>query len=227
MSEKNRSGWSRPGFTLTELIVAMALGAVLLTAAISLFLVSNRAYSVQDKLVMAQQMARSAMEIMVHEFRMAGYLPIDTTAQQATQQAIQTVEGTTSDILAASDNSITFVADLNSDDIPEKVTYALSGTDLTRQSWQWNSGAWVVSSGAVVLGENITSLNLVFTFADGTQSASPGTVSAANLPNIRAVTITLETRTANEDPDFVSPIDGTGYRYRTLTTFIKMRNIGL
>jgi len=206
----------------------MALGSVLLTAGIGLFLYSNRAYTVQDKLVVAQQTARSALEIMTHELRQAGYYPIETPAQRATQKAIQTLEGTTSDITAASNSSVTFIADLNIDDIPEKVTYTLSGTNLTRQSWEW-TGAWSVQASglAVILGENITGLNFIYTFSDGTQSASPGTVAAADLPNIKAVSITLETRTAFEDPDYVSPKDGSGYRYRSLTTYVLMRNIGL
>ena len=208
------------GFTLIELLIAMGLGSFLLAGAVSIFTYSNRAYIVQDEVVTTQQFVRSALEIMVHEIRMAGYVP--PSAEDSL--------GNYEELSEATANALTFIADLNADDIPDRVRYALTGTTLTMESWQWddsaNPGTWVTQTGgeAVTLAENITGLNFIYTYDDGTQGIPAG---AVNRANVRAVSITVTGRTAHQDADYATADDGTRYRYRTLMSFVKMRNMGL
>lgn len=206
------------GFTLIELLIAMALGSFLLAGSISVFTYSNRAYVVQDEVVTTQQFVRSALEIMVHEIRMAGYVP--PSAEDSL--------GNYEELSETTANALTFIADLNADDIPERVRYTLTGTTLTLESWQWDdsTGQWVTQTGgeAVTLAENITGLNFIYTFEDGTRGIPAG---ATDRENVRAISITLTGRTAHEDANAAAAEDGTRYRYRTLMSFVKMRNMGL
>lgn len=213
MMKKNNKG-----FTLIELLIAMGLGSFLLAGSISVFTYSNRAYVVQDEVVTTQQFVRSALEIMVHEIRMAGYIP--SSAEDSL--------GNYEELSEATANTLTFIADFNADDIPEKVRYTLTGTILTRESWQWDGSEWQTQTEeedkAVTLAENITGLNFIYTFEDGTRGIPPG---AGTRGDVRAVSITLTGRTAHEDGNYAAAEDGTRYRYRTLMTFVKMRNMGL
>ncbi len=203
------------GFTLVELLIAISLAGLLMIGAVSIFTYSNRAYVVQDDVVATQQFVRSALEIMLHEIRMAGYIPPNFKGNMDSDEQIREATAT----------ALTFVSDLNADGNPELVRYAVSASTLTRQSWDWSaaSSAWVPQTGAVTLAENITSLNFNYTYADGTQGLP---ASAQDRENIRAMSITLTGRTANIDPDYTAP-DGTKYHYRVLQTFVKMRNMGL
>ena len=206
------------GFTLIELLISMALGAFLLAGSISVFTYSNKAYVVQDEVVTTQQFVRSALEIMVHEIRMAGYVHPD---------AVESL-GVFEKLSEATATAMTFVADLNADDIPEMVRYTLNGLTLERESWQWDDVAllWVTQTGglAVTLAENITSVAYLYSDEDGVQGIPAG---ASDREDVRAVTITLTGRTANQDANFEAAGDGTRYRYRTLKSFVKMRNMGL
>lgn len=61
------------GFSLVELLVAMALGSVLLGGVIQVFLGSKQAYVFNEELGWIQENARFATEFMTRDLRMAGY----------------------------------------------------------------------------------------------------------------------------------------------------------
>ena len=61
------------GFTLTELMVAVAISGIVLAAVTQLFISSNKFYTVQSKVSNVQQDIRAAMSIMARDIRMAGY----------------------------------------------------------------------------------------------------------------------------------------------------------
>ena len=63
------------GFTLVELLIAMTIGLIILTALSSTFLMQRKAYDVQEQIVEMVQTARAAMDMMTREIRMAGYDP--------------------------------------------------------------------------------------------------------------------------------------------------------
>ena len=69
---------SQKGFSLVELMVAMAAASVLM-AAISTFYHSQlKTHVTQNELVDMQQDARAAMYMMTREIRMAGFDPLNT-----------------------------------------------------------------------------------------------------------------------------------------------------
>jgi len=61
------------GFTLVELLVAMAVASVVAMSGFALFSASNWSYQVQESVGEAQQNARIAMDRMARDIRMAGY----------------------------------------------------------------------------------------------------------------------------------------------------------
>ncbi len=113
------------GITLIELMVAIVIGAILMTGLFTAFLSQHRSYTVQDQISTVQQSVRAGMSLMVQEIRMAGFNPrlcpcVDSTAN------------TWFGILAAGPNTITISADLNEDgslNQGEAVTYSVSDFD--------------------------------------------------------------------------------------------------
>lgn len=74
-------GTAGRGFTLVEILVAMALGLVLIAGATNLFLGSSRTFSVNESLSRMQEDARFVMNRMARDVRMAGFqgcAPSDT-----------------------------------------------------------------------------------------------------------------------------------------------------
>jgi prepilin-type N-terminal cleavage/methylation domain-containing protein len=67
-----RRSKSRPGFTLVELLVAMAMGLIVLTVMFTMFRTSQRSYTLQDYVAEMQQNLRVAMYSVTRDLRMAG-----------------------------------------------------------------------------------------------------------------------------------------------------------
>ena len=67
------------GFTLVELMVAMGIMLIVLTAIISLFTSLNRMYTTQGVAAGVQQVTRAGIDIMTRNIRMAGFNPLNLT----------------------------------------------------------------------------------------------------------------------------------------------------
>jgi type IV pilus assembly protein PilW len=64
---------NKNGVSLIELLVALVICGIVVVGSYRFFITQNRAYSVQDHVIEAQQNVRSAMEILLRDLRMAGY----------------------------------------------------------------------------------------------------------------------------------------------------------
>ena len=62
------------GISLVELLVALAIGVVLMTGVVQLFLSSRVTFSTQQALSRVQETGRLAMEFLAQDIRMAGYM---------------------------------------------------------------------------------------------------------------------------------------------------------
>ncbi|MBW2645857.1 MAG: prepilin-type N-terminal cleavage/methylation domain-containing protein, partial [Deltaproteobacteria bacterium] len=62
------------GFTLVELLVALAISACVMTAICSIYVSSDKVYTAQNQVVRAQQDARAGLDILGREIRMAGFI---------------------------------------------------------------------------------------------------------------------------------------------------------
>ncbi len=66
------------GFTLVELLVALVVGGIIITAAYMMFITNQRTYLMQDEIVSVQQTIRPAVEYMSRFIRVAGLDPEQT-----------------------------------------------------------------------------------------------------------------------------------------------------
>ncbi|MBW1982881.1 MAG: prepilin-type N-terminal cleavage/methylation domain-containing protein, partial [Deltaproteobacteria bacterium] len=86
------------GFTLVELIVALAVALTVMGAVYSTYKAQQDSYIAQEQVAEMQENLRAALYVMAHEIRMAGFDP--------TGNASATV-------VSAADTSITFTQDIN------------------------------------------------------------------------------------------------------------------
>jgi len=77
-----------------------------------------------------------------------------------------------------------------------------------------------LGAGPEVLADNISALQFTYLDSSGNSIANP----VANAASIRVVNVTVTARTERQDPDYKS---GSGYRTRTITSNIQVRNMGI
>ena len=222
----------KEGFTLSELLVAMVISAVVMAAIYSSYYSQQRSYLVQEQVAAMQQNLRGAMFYMEKEIRMAGCDP---------------TRNANAGITAANANSISFTEDItdgaagapdgDTSDANESIVYSLATGDLWRND--------VNGIGNQRIAPNIDALN--FVYLDG---ASPPNVLdddgsgnvTTSISQIRSLQITIVARTGMNDPqdkytDTSSYTNQQGtvilaaqndhFRRRLLTTTIRCRNLGL
>nr|NJM02673.1 prepilin-type N-terminal cleavage/methylation domain-containing protein [Desulfobacula sp.] len=225
------------GFTLVELLIAMAVGGIVMAAVMTSFLSQHDSYLVQDNVVEMQQNIRVAMELFTSEIRMAGYNPTrDISVGMVT----------------ATRGRLGFTQDLNGDgdtiDSNEAITYGFSlANDATSDgiadagsaSFGRNTGTATGAggSGFQPIAENFQAVEFFYLMADGTWTLAPA---ATALDDIRGVRISLLVRAALPDSKFTNTMTYTSasgatwnspyndqFRRRLLTTTIHCRNLGL
>ncbi|MBN4054405.1 prepilin-type N-terminal cleavage/methylation domain-containing protein [Nitrospira defluvii] len=191
---------NQEGYTLLELMFALGISGILLYSIHGILIGQQKAYVLQEQIIDMQQGLRIAMTLMNREIRMAGYDPSGAA---------------NAEIVAADENSIQITRDLDGDGNTsgpnEDITYSvyMSGgiNKLGRKLGVGNNNPVL---------EHIESLDFVYRKADGTILTPPLVPS-----QIGKVEITITARTARADPKYP---DNGGYRTRTLTTNISLRN---
>lgn len=195
------------GFTLIELMIAMAVGLVLLTAVYSVFILQNKELSKQEQIAVMQDNARIAMDMMTREIMMAGYGP--STLARCVGTTAATNEPCVG-ITAANASSISFATDLNATGVlggpNEYITYDLY------------TSSGLPALGRVANGSRNPVVEYVSALAFSYLPAT-GTTPTTNLADIRRVQISITTRTANIDPNTGS------YRYCNLISIVTPRNL--
>ncbi len=161
------------GFTLVELMIAMAVGLVLLGAMYGVFTMHNKTFGTQEQIAEMQQSARSGMDMMTREIRMAGYNPAGATFDGITYGSAQL------QVKADLDGNGTIAGQENIIYKHDPANY-----QITRN----------IGSGDQPLIEDVQA----FTF-DYLDSSGNATTTTAN---IRQVRITITARTAKPDPDY-------------------------
>ena len=190
-------GLSHAGFSMIELLIVIAILAILFTFMYKGFERLNRYYTAENVKASTQQSARIGIEMMVQDIRLAGLNPRGTAGAR---------------VVAATPTSFQFTADLNLNGVIdytitppfEDITYALNGTRLQQTS----------QLGTEILLEDVNTL--AFTYLDDTGTAIPAADLATRRADIRTVGITL---TVNR------PAGRDGTVSRTYTTQVRCRNL--
>lgn len=194
------------GFTLIELIIAMAMVGLVAGAIFGVFLSSERAYNTQEHTVDAQQRVRVGIDFIAQDLRLAGLDPLGTGA---------------AGIENAAATDLRFTADLDLDGIidsgaadQERVTYdwaagtgTLPGTGTLRR--KFNEGT-PNETGWTTLIDNVSALAFTYRDADGNVTAVPA--------DIRMVDITMTCQGVGAKGQTIS---------RTLSTRVICRNLDM
>jgi prepilin-type N-terminal cleavage/methylation domain-containing protein len=209
---------NKNGFTLVEIIVAMFIGVLMLMAIYAAVNSAQRSSTGIERKVIAQQDARSALDLMAMEIRMASYNPTLTpgiwvsTANCFNAAANQDYRG----IQEATANSITIEMDINDNGIIDdtnanpnetiKYVYDSANQYITRSTNCGGNQPFLgstVDEAKTVLVVNNTVGVPVFRYynGSGTEIAVSGTDLGGLIPNIRRVEITLVLDTAYNDPN--------------------------
>lgn len=235
------------GFTLVELVIAVAISGIILAAIYQMFIGQRKSYSLQNEITEMQQTVRASENMMLREIRMAGYkLPdmdigIDVPGTSFTNGEKEAFEEATS-------QSVAFTSDVDGDGKMETIRYSLKKNSLVREMWRWDvqKGGWKKSGGARSLSEYIEHLQFSYWILaddeglnndrddDGDLYADEeGELLFTNQPNkeerehIRMVRLTLTAKSSRPDPHYVHPLYGDHFRRITLTSTIQPRNMGL
>ncbi len=194
------------GFTLVELLVAMATGIVVIGAIYALYTYFLRTSEGQDKLIEIQQEARVAMERLAKEIRAAGCYYRNTP------------------IITATSTQFEFESDIDPDPNqgPWKIKYELDATnkEILRSSALWNGTSYGSYSTAQDIAGHITGLQFTYYDENGTVITAPVN-SQANRDRIRRVDIQITAQTDNPNPA-TKTVDTI-----TLTTSVYTRCMGV
>jgi prepilin-type N-terminal cleavage/methylation domain-containing protein len=168
------SGAFASGFSIVELMVAMAMTSVVLAAVYTVHAALVKSYTAQNAAADAQEAIRAGMDLMAEDILMAGFDPLSASG---------------AGIVAADAASIHFTSDRNmnggidASDL-EEIRYFLSGTQLIQELYG------NATTNAVLI-DNVT--NLTFAYFDGDdppkQLLPP--LPAAQLADIRTISLSI------------------------------------
>jgi type IV pilus assembly protein PilW len=194
------------GFSLVELLVATAVGLVVLSAMYGIFTIQNKTFGGQEEILAMQQRIRAGMDMMAREVAMAGYDPagVNTDANSANNFSGITVDAA----------QLQIKADINGDgdtgDSDETIVYKYVNTTSNPYRIMRQSGG----GDFVSFVENVESFAFEYLDRDGNAT----TLSA----DVRQIRITITGRTANPDPAYSA---NGGYRTYTLKSVVTPRNL--
>jgi type IV pilus assembly protein PilW len=142
---KRNKGNLRSGFSLVELLVAMAITGAVMAAVFKIYTTQQDSYVLQEQVAEMQQNGRTAKYVMTREIRMAGYDPTGSDEFG---------------FLSASDNSIRFAMDIevengDRDLVGEVITYSVSANEELLR----NEG-----SGDLIVVENIEAVGFAYAY---------------------------------------------------------------
>lgn len=204
----------RNGFTLVELMIALAIGMVVMLAIYSASELAQRSSGAVGRKVTTQQDARAVLDLMVMEIRMASFNPTRATASRnmwthsgCSVSAFQARKG----IHNPSASTIDVQMDLNANgviigDANENIYYSYDGSRILR--------AVNCSGNNMILGGAGSGSNVVnnaagiplFRYYDRQDNLIPSAaMSDAQIRSIRRIAITLVVDNEIPDPGTTQP----------------------
>ena len=191
------------GVTLTELLIALALGLFTIGAVYSVHLNQVKKQIVQEDVLAMQQTARAALDMMAREIRMAGYDPMGVNRDSVSSNDFHG--------LSYHPTELHVRADLNGNGVPtdskESIVYLYDDSTSTLRRK-------VGKGGRQPMAEHIESFAVSYRDALG----HPTT----HAPSIRAVDVQITARAAHTDSQYP---ENEGYRTFTIRSRIVPRNL--
>jgi type IV pilus assembly protein PilW len=227
----------RNGFTLIELMIAIAIFGIASAALYTSYQHQQDSYLIQEQITDLQQNLRAGMFFLTQGIRIAGY---DPTERAGAARHKENRAGVAEFKFAVDEN------DNGAIENAEKIRYALSrdaNRDGRADRFPCNLGREHGSGGLQPIAENVEALEFLYYLADGTTSINP-----SNPADIRAIDVSLLVRTQNrikghKDTAVYFPASNPGhktgagkkvwgpfndgYRRKLLITNVTCRNLGL
>jgi len=174
-----KAGHNQNGFTLLEALIMSSIFVIVLIAVYTSFESGQKTVTWGETKAEVQQTARVAMGMMANEIRTAGYDP--------SNPPVGVIPGLPSPtaIQVANANTVTFIGDVDGDNVTDQVTYRLQGTQVIRDFSSWIGGAFPAPA-PDQLADGVTALT--FAYFDGNDN--PTAVRA----DIRRITVGLTTQ---------------------------------
>ena len=217
------------GFSLVELLTTLAVSSVVVTSMYGAFVQQQRVSTQQEQVTEARQNVRLSMDAMIEEIREAGFDPggfAGAGIQEADATHIRFTRDLNCNGSLASSTPKRNVTDNTSEDI----AYVLNTTTqvLGRSDYLDDQ----LSGGTQPVASNIVGLNFCYILATNLSGPCTSNPRLSDLPNIRAVQITLTARATAPDSTYADPDPNNSAQYRhyhktTLTSLVHLRNLGI
>lgn len=189
-------------FTLVELMIAILISFLLMSAVYAFYISQERTAYVQQELAVIQQDLRAAMQILTRDIRMAGYDPTSSDSFDIVLNATFDNGGALSE--AVTTTSLTFAAtsdldgddnlDLGAEDVDgngnidlreiEQIAYRFDAVNNELEKYSSTTGIieWQV------VAENIQAIEFWYQLDDATWTLAP---TAAEIPRIRSIRVSM------------------------------------
>ncbi|NLD36602.1 MAG: prepilin-type N-terminal cleavage/methylation domain-containing protein [Desulfatiglans sp.] len=168
---------SEKGFSIIELLVAMAISLVVLASVYSVFRSQQKSTLVREQINMMQQNIRAGMTVMTRDIRMAGYVHPTVSA--------------TPGIVGATATELEFTRLKDDNTLPlQKIKYSLSNGNLIRNVANEDG----TDEKNQIIAEDIDLLDFVYLDVDGEQTTV--------FDEIRSVQVTMIAKTGRGDPGY-------------------------
>src|SRR5215467_5410208 len=223
---------TQTGFTIIEVMIAVAISSVLVTAVYQTFHSQQRSYTMQSEAAAMEQNLRGSLYLLTKELRSAGYNPSQATTSDfrfvtsfPTPNNLFTVNYATDHSIVAftldTDGNGAIASTPNNN---EQIAYRFNNTQKTLERFNDITHQWEIAS------SNIDAV--YFTYFDQSKAIT------TNPANIEYIEISLLARTGKPDSKYTNThvytnkeganlcpaCVGDHYHRRLLTTTIQIRN---
>jgi len=170
ISIRRRATADSKGFTIVEVLIAMAIAGIVMGAIYSIFISSNRSYRTQDSVADVQQRVRVGIDFIARDLRMAGLDPVGPAADA--------IDGTGAGVKLAAANKIRFTMDADMDGVieaanNERLTYIYNnGTGRLSRILYEGTG----SESTQTLIDKVRALTFTYLDGSGSVTATPADV---------------------------------------------------
>ena len=183
VGQKAIHSYSKSGFSLVELILAMGISTLILIGIYSVFSITSKNFTTQNATASAQQSLRTAIGLVARDIRAAGLDPVDSD-NFGFENATRTKIGVTADSIDGTGEFNGTVDDTNF----ERITYEFKDNQIEQTLYG-------DTASAAPLISNIDDVQFSYLAADNSDlidyDLSPPRVPADELIDIRTVEIQI------------------------------------
>jgi prepilin-type N-terminal cleavage/methylation domain-containing protein len=206
------------GFTLVEMVLALAISSIVLAAIYSVFTIANKNFTTQNAAANAQQNLRSAIGLMARDIRLAGLDPAGSD-EFGIAYASQTKIRFTMDSIDSGSGDFNGIVD---EDNFEEITYDFQGTQVMQTLYETVTTSTSLISNVIITDPDSGELKSKFSYfdADNTDLLDSG-LSPPRVPDDKLADIrTVEIEVTHQEPAGRDKMVS-----RTLTRRVECRNL--